>query len=210
MYLVVSHQEDIFWYPDSKQRYVFQLPSSLHPHSFLLELFQLLSHVWLFVTPWTEECQNCLSFTVSQSLLKLMSIESMIPANHLILCRPLLLLPSIFSSISVQLLVTTGTVACQAPLSMEFSRQEYWGGLPFPPPRDLPNTGMEPKSLTSSALAVDSLPLSHLGSPYTYIHTYIHICMHKFKDTFDHLYRKQVSKEKQSETQSPLATEVVK
>ena len=207
MYLVVSHQEDIFWYPDSKQCYVFQLPNSLHPHSFLLELFQLLSHVWLFVTPWTEECQASLSFTVSQSLLKLMTIESMIPPNHLILCRPLLLLPSIFPSISVQLLVTTGTVACQAPLSMEFSRQGCSGGLPFPPPGDLPNAGMEPKSLTSSALAVDSLPLSHLGIPYTYTHTYMY---HKFKDTFDHLYRKQVSKEKQSETQRPLATEVVK
>ena len=100
----------------------------------------------------------------------------------------------------VGLFVTPWIVVYLALLSLGLSRQEYWGGLPFPPPRDLPNTGMEPKSLTSSALAVDSLPLSHLGSPYTYIHTYIHICMHKFKDTFDHLYRKQVSKEKQSET----------
>ena len=45
------------------------------------------------------------------------------------------------------------TVACQTPLSMEFSRQEYWSGLPFPSPGDLPDTGIEPASLTSPALA---------------------------------------------------------
>ena len=64
-------------------------------------VFQLLSHVWLFVTPWTATCQASLSFTISQSLPKLMSIESVIPSNHLILCHPLLLLPSIFPSIRV-------------------------------------------------------------------------------------------------------------
>ena len=62
---------------------------------------QLLSHVWLFATPWTAACQASLSITSSQSLLKLMSIESMMPSNHLILYRPLLLLPSIVSSIRV-------------------------------------------------------------------------------------------------------------
>ena len=62
---------------------------------------QLLSHVRLFVTPWTAVWQASLSITSSQSLLKLMSIESVMPANHLILCRPLLLLPSIFPSIRV-------------------------------------------------------------------------------------------------------------
>ena len=59
------------------------------------------SHVWLFVTPWTAACQASLSITNSQSLLKLMSIESVMPSNHLILCHPLLLLPSIFPSIRV-------------------------------------------------------------------------------------------------------------
>ena len=62
---------------------------------------QLLSHVWLFVTPWTAAHQDSLSINNSQSLLKLMSIESMMPSNHLILCHPLLLLPSIFLSIRV-------------------------------------------------------------------------------------------------------------
>ena len=58
---------------------------------------QSLSHVRLFATPWTAACQASLSITNSQSPLKLMSIESVMPATHLILCRPLLLLPSIFS-----------------------------------------------------------------------------------------------------------------
>ena len=60
-----------------------------------------LSHVLFFVTPWTVARQASLSFTTSRSLLKLMSIESMMPSSHLILCRPLLLLPSIFHSIRV-------------------------------------------------------------------------------------------------------------
>ena len=60
-----------------------------------------LSHVRLFATPWTAARQASLSITNSQSLLKLMSIESVMPSNHLILCRPLLLLPSIFPSIRV-------------------------------------------------------------------------------------------------------------
>ena len=62
---------------------------------------QLLSRVWLFATPWTAACQASLSITNSWSLLKLMSIESVMPSNHLILCCPLLLLPSIFPSIRV-------------------------------------------------------------------------------------------------------------
>ena len=60
-----------------------------------------LSHVWLFVTPWTAALQASLSFTISRSLLKLMSIKLVMPSSHLILCCPLLLLPSIFPSIRV-------------------------------------------------------------------------------------------------------------
>ena len=62
---------------------------------------QLLSCVWLFATPWTVACQAALSITNSRSLPRLMSIESVMPSNHLILCHPLLLLPSIFPSIRV-------------------------------------------------------------------------------------------------------------
>ena len=60
---------------------------------------KLLSHVQFFVTPWTAACQASLSFSISQSLLKPMSIESVMSSNHLVLCHPLLLLPSIFPSI---------------------------------------------------------------------------------------------------------------
>ena len=62
---------------------------------------QSLSRVQLFATPWTVACQASLSITNSRSLLKLMSIESVMPSNHLILCCPFLLLPSIFPSIRV-------------------------------------------------------------------------------------------------------------
>ena len=64
-------------------------------------VIQLLSRVQLFATPWTVAHQASLFFTISQSLLKLMSIESVMPSNHLILGHPLLLLPSIFPSIRI-------------------------------------------------------------------------------------------------------------
>ena len=68
----------------------------------------------------------------------------------------------------VQLFATPWTVACQAPLSMEFTRPEYWSGLLFPSARDLPDPGIKGRS----TLAADSLPLSHQGSPssYYYLH----------------------------------------
>ena len=68
---------------------------------FLFSSVQSLSHGQLFVTPWTAACQAYLSITNSQSLLKLRSIESVMPYNHLILFHPLLLLPSICPSIRV-------------------------------------------------------------------------------------------------------------
>ena len=64
-------------------------------------VFQLFSRVRLVATPWTAARQASLSFTISQSLLKLMSIEWVMSSNHLILCHPLLLLPSVFPSIRV-------------------------------------------------------------------------------------------------------------
>ena len=62
---------------------------------------QSFSHVWLFATPWTAACQVSLSFTISWSLLKFMSIELVMSPNHFILCHLLLFLPSIFPSIRV-------------------------------------------------------------------------------------------------------------
>ena len=67
---------------------------------------QLLSCVQLFVTPWMEACQASLSFTFFQSLLKLVSIGSVMPSNHLVLYHPLLLLPSTFPSIRVFFLMS--------------------------------------------------------------------------------------------------------
>ena len=66
-----------------------------------MAVVQLLHLVRLLVTPWTAAHQASLSLTISQSLLKLMSIESVMPCNHLVLCCPLLLLPSIFPSVRV-------------------------------------------------------------------------------------------------------------
>ena len=81
---------------------------SCHPYSgicrcpcFLFQSVQSLSHVQLFATLWTAAHEASLSITNSQSLLKLMSIESVMQSNHLILCLPLLLLPSVFPSITV-------------------------------------------------------------------------------------------------------------
>ena len=69
---------------------------------------------------------------------------------------------SVLSLSRVQLFVTPGTVACQAPLSMGFSTQEYWSGLPFPSSGDLPNPGMEPGS---PELQADTLLLRYWGRP---------------------------------------------
>ena len=69
----------------------------------------------------------------------------------------------------VQLFVTPWTVACQAPLSMGFSRQEYWSGLPFPSPGDLPDAGIEPRS---PALQAEALPSEPPGKPSP-----MHACM---------------------------------
>ena len=76
-------------------------PSWHHPLAVTLIVAQSVSRVRLLLTPWTAVLQASLSFTISQSLPKLMSIESSMPSNHLILCRPLLLLPSVFPSIRV-------------------------------------------------------------------------------------------------------------
>ena len=82
---------------------VYPSPSPARVIAFLnnFYVFCSLSHVRLFATPWTAACQASLSFTNFWSLLKLISIESVMPSNQLIICSPLLLLPSIFPSIRV-------------------------------------------------------------------------------------------------------------
>ena len=89
-------------------------------HQQIIVAVQSLSRVWLFATPWTAACQTSLSFTVSRSLLKLISVKSMMSSNHLILCHPLLL-PSIFPSISSfpvsQLFVSGGQITRASALA---------------------------------------------------------------------------------------------
>ena len=87
---------------------------------------------------------------------------------------------------------TPWTIAHQAPLSMGFSQQEYWSGLPFPPSGDLANPGIEPTSPASPALHMASLSLSHQGSPYI---SKMLIIIRKVED-FGDIYSKTREKEK--------------
>ena len=95
-----SHRRQICCLYIQLSHFALQQKSTPHCKSSISPV-QSLSHLPLFVTSWTAAHQASLSFTNFQSLLKLMSIESGMPSNHLILCRPLLLLPSIFPSIRV-------------------------------------------------------------------------------------------------------------
>ena len=95
---------------------------------------QSLSHVRLFATPWTAACQASLSITNSQSLLKLISIKLLMPSNHLILCCPLLLPPSIFPSIGVfsnesVLYIGSQSVRVSASSSVLPTNTEDWSPL---------------------------------------------------------------------------------
>ena len=95
----------------------------------LLVVFQLFRHVLLFVTPWTAARQASLSFTISWSLLKLMSIELVMTSNHLILCHPLLLLPSIVPSIRV--FSNESAICIRWPKYWSFSPTNEYSGLIF-------------------------------------------------------------------------------
>ena len=99
-----------------------------------LVVVQLLSCVQLFATPWTAALQASLSSAVSRSLLKLIAIESVMPSNHLILCRPLLFLPSIFPSIRsfpmCQLFTSAGqSVGASASTSVLPMNTQDWSPL---------------------------------------------------------------------------------
>ena len=134
---------------------------------------QLLSCVQLFVTPWTAAHQASLSITNSQSLLKLISIESVMPSNHLILCRPLLLLPSIFPSIRVFSNEWILHIRWPKYWSFNFSispSNEYSGlrtGWTSCSPRD-----SQESSPTPQFKSINSSELSFLYGPLTSIHDY--------------------------------------
>ena len=131
---------------------------------------QLLRRVWVFVTPWTAVCQSSLSITNSRSLLKFMSIELVMPSNHLLLCHPLLLLPSIFPSIRV---FSKESVLCNRwPKYWSFSfsispSNEHQGLISFR--MDwldlLAVQGLSRVSPTPQFKSIDSSALSFLHSP---------------------------------------------
>ena len=126
----------------------------------------MLSNIQLFAAPWTAACQASLSITNSWSLLKLMPIEAMMPSNHLILCCPLLLLPSIFPSIRV---FSNEPVLCiRWPKYWSFSfrispSNEHPGLIPFRMDwLDLLSQGSSP---TPQFKGINSSVLSFLHSP---------------------------------------------
>ena len=143
-------------------------------YNFTFSSVQLLSGIWLFATPWTAARQASLSISNSWSLLKLMSIESVMPSNHLILCCPLLLLPSIFPSIRV---FSHGQVAKVLELQLQrhsfqwiFKTDFLSDALVGSPcvPRD-----SQESSPTPQFKNIDSSALSFLDSPtLTSIHDY--------------------------------------
>ena len=130
---------------------------------------QSLSHVQLFATPWTAACQASLSFIISQSLPKVMSIESVMPSNHLIFCCPLLFLPSIFPSIRI--FTNESALHIRWPkywsfsISPSFRTNFLYNWLVWLPcwSRDSQESSPAPqfKSINSSALNLFMVQLSH-------------------------------------------------
>ena len=139
---------------------------------------QSLSCVWLFVTPWTAAHQASLSITNSWSLLKLMSIESVIPSSHLILCRPLLLSPSIFPSIRVFSNESVLHIRWSKYWNFSFNispSNEYSGLIPFR--MDwldlLAGRDSQESSSTPQFKSINSLVLCFLYSPCIVSHPYM-------------------------------------
>ena len=134
---------------------------------------QSLSCDQLFETPWTAAHQTSMSFTISQSLLKFMSIELVMLSNHLLLCFPLLLLPSVFASISVFSYELGVCIRCPKYWSFSFSislYNEYSGSISFridwfdhPVSRDSQESSPAPqfKNINSLTLSLFYGPLSH-------------------------------------------------
>ena len=163
---------------------IVNLPSHQYGISFYLGIssVQLLSRVLFFVTPWTAARQPSLSITNSWSLLKLMSVESVMPSNYFILCHPLLLLPSVFSSMRIFSNESVLHIRWPKYWSFSFSinhSNEYSGLISFrmdcwPPcsPRD-----SQESSPTPQFKSINSLALSFLYGPTL---TSIHWKNHSF------------------------------
>ena len=144
----------------------------------MIQSIQSLSRVRLFVTPWTAICQASLSITNSRSILKLMSIKSVMLSSHLILCRPLLLPPSVFPSIRVFSNESVLRIRWPKDWSFSFSvspSKEYSGLISFR--MDwldlLAVQGTQESSPTPQFRSINSSALSFLYSPtLTSIHDY--------------------------------------
>ena len=131
----------------------------MHTAKPFYNLFTFLCSQDLNLAKVTRQWNSSFSYTISLVSCTSNKIPSASPCMCMLTCfRP------------VQLFLTPWTVACQAPLSMGFSRQEHWSGLPYPPPGDLPDPGMEPVSPAFPALLANSLLLSHQGNP-PHLHT---------------------------------------
>ena len=137
----------------------------------MIVVVQSLSHVRLFAIPWTVACQAPLSSTISRSLLQFMSIESVMLPNHLILCRPLLLMPSIFPSNGVFSSESGLCIWCPKYWSFSISPPNEYLGFDFlydwlvwspSCPRDSQESSPAPQyeSINSSALSLH-VQLSH-------------------------------------------------
>ena len=162
----------------SNHPYAYKKLNTKKPHYFyFLSSVQSLIHVQLFVTPWIAAQQASLSITSSQSLLKLMSITLVMPSNHLVLCRPLLLPPSIFPSIRVfsnesVLRIRWPKYSVSASVSVLAMNIQNWSPLELVgcpcSPRDSQESSPTPqfKSINSSVLSFLYNP------PLTPIHDY--------------------------------------
>ena len=120
----------------TKSKYISHMNWLLHSHIFFsikvyqFSSVQLLSHVWLFVTPWITARQASLSITNSWSSPRLTSIESVMPSSHLILCRPLLLLPPASESFPVSQLFAWGGQSTGVSASVSFPPNKSQGWSP--------------------------------------------------------------------------------
>ena len=138
--------------------------------SHVFVVVQLLSCVWLFATSWTVAHQASLSFTISQSLFKLMSIESVMPSNHLLLCRPLPLLPSVFPNIRVFSNELALCIRWAKHWSFSFSislANKYSGLISFKIDSPCSPRDSQESSPTPQFKSINSSVLSFLHRPYS-------------------------------------------
>ena len=135
-----GYLQSIGWHNQTQLKWLSMHTQGCHTHThthiymYIVVAIQSLSWVWLFVSPQTAACQASLSFTISWSLFKLMSIELVMPSNHPELCHPLVLLPSIVPSIRVFSKELALRIRWPKYWSFSFSispSNEYWGLISF-------------------------------------------------------------------------------